>query len=385
MSQVAFSVAAIGLILLLGVLLKLLSERRGYPLTLFLLLLGIIVGSVLGWFKPAESLTSVSSFITLALILVLFDAGMGMDLKKISKSFAAPFAYGTITAILTVIFVAVIFKLLLGLEWVFALLLGSLLASTDLTIISPIFRNLKVRPKLREYIEIESSVNSILAAVMVVVLINFINTGTQLSFSINVLSEGIQTLLYNIFVGAGLGVMLGYAILKFIKRLTMGEMPHIVMFGALFFTYALSEILGASGIATALAVGIVFGNSRLKVPSIIKSFGGEMELILVTFVYVILGAIISFEVMKTAILPAILLIGVVYLARFVATKYFASQFQQYNKFLVLSSPRGITCAVLTLNYANLFPNPELIIGLVFSVVLVSSFSMFALPKTLAVK
>ena len=385
MSQVAFAVASIGIILLLGVLLKLLSERRGYPLTLFLLLLGIVVGPILGWFKPAESLTSVSSFITLALILVLFDAGMGMNLKKISRSFAAPFTYGTITALLTVIFVAILFKFLLGLEWVFALLLGSLLASTDLTIISPIFRNLKVRPKLREYVELESSVNSILAAVMVVVLINFINTGTQLSFSINFLSEGIQTLLYNIFVGAGLGLLLGYAILRFVKKLTMGEMPHIVMFGALFFTYALSEILGASGIATALAVGIVFGNSRLQVPSIIKSFGGEMELILVTFVYVILGAIISFEVMKVAILPAILLIGMVYFARFVGTKYFAKQFQQYNKFLVLSSPRGITCAVLTLNYAHLFPNPELIIGLVFSVVLVSSFSMFALPKTLAVK
>ena len=385
MSQVAFAVASIGIILLLGVFLKLLSERRGYPLTLFLLLLGIIVGPILGWFKPAENLTSISSFITLALILVLFDAGMGMNLKKISKNFAAPFAYGTITALLTVIFVAVIFKFLLGIEWVFALLLGSLLASTDLTIISPILRNLKVRPKLREYIEMESSINSILAAVMVVILINFINTGTSLSFSVNVLSEGVQTLLYNIFVGVGLGLLFGYAILKFIKRLTLGEMPHIVMFGALFFTYALSEILGASGIATALAVGIVFGNSRLKVPNIIKSFGGEMELILVTFVYVILGAIISFEVMKTAILPAILLIGVVYFARFVGTKYFSEQFQPYNKFLILSSPRGITCAVLTLNYAYLFPNPELIIGLVFSVVLVSSFSMFALPKTLAVK
>jgi len=385
MSQVAFAVASIGIILLLGVFLKLLSERRGYPLTLFLLLLGIIVGPILGWFKPAENLTSISSFITLALILVLFDAGMGMNLKKISKNFAAPFAYGTITALLTVIFVAVIFKFLLGIEWVFALLLGSLLASTDLTIISPILRNLKVRPKLREYIELESSINSILAAVMVVILINFINTGTSLSFSVNVLSEGVQTLLYNIFVGVGLGLLFGYAILKFIKRLTLGEMPHIVMFGALFFTYALSEILGASGIATALAVGIVFGNSRLKVPNIIKSFGGEMELILVTFVYVILGAIISFEVMKTAILPAILLIGVVYFARFVGTKYFSEQFQPYTKFLILSSPRGITCAVLTLNYAYLFPNPELIIGLVFSVVLVSSFSMFALPKTLAVK
>ena len=120
MSQVAFAVASIGIILLLGVFLKLLSERRGYPLTLFLLLLGIIVGPILGWFKPAENLTSISSFITLALILVLFDAGMGMNLKKISKNFAAPFAYGTITALLTVIFVAVSFKFLLGIEWVFA-------------------------------------------------------------------------------------------------------------------------------------------------------------------------------------------------------------------------------------------------------------------------
>ena len=153
------------------------------------------------------------------------------------------------------------------------------------------------------------------------------------------------------------------------------------MIGALFTAFALSELVGASGIATALAIGIVFGNSKVKLPKIIKSFGGEMELILVTFVYVILGAIIDFKIMTGALLFAGVLIALVYIARFVALKVSKLDKLKLSKFYLLSSPRGITCAVLTLSYANLFPNPSVIIGLVFSVVLVSSLSLFAIPRT----
>ena len=82
-----------------------------------------------------------------------------------------------------------------------------------------------------------------------------------------------------------------------------------------------------------------------------------MELILVTFVYVILGAIISFEVMKVAILPAILLIGMVYFARFVGTKYFAKQFQQYNKFLVY---RKKSDKIWQQNFNDYFKNYQIV-------------------------
>ena len=41
MSEIALSVAFIGIILLIGVFLKILSDKKGYPLTLFLLLLEI--------------------------------------------------------------------------------------------------------------------------------------------------------------------------------------------------------------------------------------------------------------------------------------------------------------------------------------------------------
>ena len=106
-------------------------------------------------------------------------------------------------------------------------------------------------------------------------------------------------------------------------------MPHLVMFGSLFFTYALSELLGASGIATALAVGIVFGNSKIQVPNIIKSFGGEMELILVTFVYFILGAIIDFRLMYEYLIPAAMLIFLVYIVRYIAARYFTKNMRVF--------------------------------------------------------
>ena len=381
MSEIALSVAFIGIILLIGVFLKILSDKKGYPLTLFLLLLGIIVNQIFD-FNPQESLTSVGSFVTLALVLVLFDAGMTINVRRLYKNIAAPFTFGMVAVLFTIVSVAFFSKIFLGLDYIFGLILGSILASTDLTIIAPIFKSMNLKTNIKEYIEIESSINSIFAAVFAVVLINFHETETQLAFTADILSAGVQTLLYNIFVGAGLGIVIGYTILRFIHKLSSGQMPHLVMFGSLFFTYAISELLGASGIATALAVGIVFGNSKIQVPSIIKSFGGEMELILVTFVYFILGAIIDFQIMYTYLIPAVILISLIYFVRYLAARYFTKNMEKLRKFTVLSSPRGITCAVLTLSYASIFPNPALIIGLVFSVILISSLTMFFIPKSL---
>ena len=79
MAEASLIVALIGFILIAGAFLKHSSQKRGYPLTLILLLLGILLGPITGIFTPgaAENQVAVTSFITLALILVLFDTGSG--------------------------------------------------------------------------------------------------------------------------------------------------------------------------------------------------------------------------------------------------------------------------------------------------------------------
>ncbi len=383
MASAAFAVGAVGIILLLGVFLKFYSFKKSYPLTLLLLFVGILVGPILGWFNPQEAIDIVNPFVTLALIMVLFDTGYGMKLGTFFRNITKPLIFGVLAVLLTTLFVAVPFKFLLGINWYLAILLGALLASTDLTIIEPMLEAMKLRPKLNSLLELESTINSILAAVIVIVIVNLLKVGQELGLSWSVLDIGLRTLLYNLFVGVGIGILAGYLILRFTERLTAEEKPHIIVIGALFLSYAIAEVLGASGITTALSVGIVFGNSKVQLPKIIKSFGGEMELILVTFVYVILGAILDFGIIFKSILLAVMLVFLVYSARYLGLKLSKiSNFVEYSKMMVLSSPRGIVCAVLTLSYASLFPNPELIIGLVFAVILVSAIGVFFIPESL---
>lgn len=378
----ALAVGAVGTILLLGVFLTLFSKQKAYPLTLLLLLFGIFVGPIGKLFDPNKSIGIISPFVTLALIMVLFDAGYGTKLYTLSKSFKKPLIFGTLTVFITTLLIAVPFKFFLNLSWHLAVLFGALLASTDLTIIAPMLNALNLKPKIKEYLEIESTVNSILSAVIVIIIINLLSVEKSSGINILVL-DSIKTLLYNIFVGVGIGLLAGYLILKLTERLTLEEKPHIIVIGALFVAFALSEYLGASGIATALSIGIIFGNSKVHLPRIIKSFGGEMELILVTFVYVILGAILDFGIIWKSILLAVILILLIYISRYIGFRLSHSKdFKDVKNMIILSSPRGIVCAVLTLSYAQMFANPEQIIGLVFAVILVSAVLVFGIPKSL---
>lgn len=383
MVNAAFAVGAIGAILLLGVFLKFYSRKKAYPLTLLLLLVGILLGPLTGLFKPQNAIEIINPFVTLALIMVLFDTGYGMKLHTFFRNLTKPLIFGILAVTFTTVLIALPFRYFLDVSWYLAVLFGALLASTDLTIIAPMLQSMKLRPKVSNMLEVESTVNSILSAVVVIVVINLLAIGSEVGLTFSVFDIGIRTLIYNLFVGVGIGLIGGYVILRLVERATPEEKPHITLIGALFIAFAAAELLGASGIATALAIGIVFGNSGVQLPRIIKSFGGEMELILLTFVYVILGAILDFGIIAQSAVFAIILLFLVYISRYLSLKATnAKELAGYNKMLVLASPRGIVCAVLTLSYASLFPNPEQVIGLVFAVILVSAIGVFFIPRSL---
>ena len=150
MVNAAFAVGAVGVILLLGVFLKFYSRRKAYPLTLLLLVVGIIVGPIMGWFKPQGAIEIVNPFVTLALIMVLFDTGYGMKVGTFFRNITKPLIFGILAVMLTILLVAIPFKFLLGVDWYLAVLFGALLASTDLTIIAPMLESMNLKPKLNK-------------------------------------------------------------------------------------------------------------------------------------------------------------------------------------------------------------------------------------------
>ena len=122
MAETSLIVALIGFILIAGALLKHLSKVKGYPLNLILIFLGIILGNFkvngVPLFSPGapESQGAVAAFITLALVLVLFDTGSQIKIGSLFRNFAGPSLFGLMSVVSTILFVALPFKFILGIN-----------------------------------------------------------------------------------------------------------------------------------------------------------------------------------------------------------------------------------------------------------------------------
>lgn len=128
--------------LLIGFLADVLFRRTGLPDILFLLVLGIIFGPVLGIFSKDDLVPLTPYLIELSLIMILFYGGMDMDLSKVLKQSAR----ATLLALTYVSFVTVavyfVAMFILNINWIQALMFGPMIAGTSSIVVIPISKRL---------------------------------------------------------------------------------------------------------------------------------------------------------------------------------------------------------------------------------------------------
>jgi potassium/hydrogen antiporter len=368
------AVAIIGGVILLGVFLAHMSKRTGWPLSLILLILGIFIGPVFNFIDVVEFQGMIHSFAIIALILVLFDTGYDIKLSRFKNELFESTSLALVGLFSTMLVVFLIGRYLLHLDVYLAILFGAILGSTDLTIISPLMKNMKLKKRVKESLDIEATLNSVFAAVTAIVVSSMIIYSSNFAEAI---SRGV---FYPIFTAIALGLIIGWVLLKGMRYFILEDMPAIITIGAIFVVYAITEMIGASGVIAALIVGILYGNINPSPPKFIMSFGENLQFILVTFVYIFLGALITFDAFRNYSLIAITLVSSIIIVRYFSVKLATLNESLLAKRVIgISGPRGIISAILILTYAHLFPNPDLIIGLGFAVILCTSLIVFLLP------
>jgi NhaP-type Na+/H+ or K+/H+ antiporter len=368
------TVAIIGIVILSGVFLKHMSKKSNWPLSLLLLIVGVFVGPVFGILDAKELSGAIESFAIIALIIVLFDVGYEIKIYRIKQLLKESTALAFVGVASTLAVVSVIAHFLLGFNIYLSLLFGALLASTDLTIISPLIENMKLKETVKEALAIEATLNSVIAAVLAIII------GTILTYNTSILEAVTRGLFYHVLTGIAVGLMIGWILLKTVNKLQFDEMPALVTIGSVLVVYAATEMIGASGIIAALIVGILYGNADPAPPRFVMSFGENLQVILVTFVYIMLGVMVQFEAfVEYSLIAAVLVTSII------AVRYFAVKLVKIEDRLLaqrvvgISGPRGIISAILILTYAHFFPDPNLVISLGFAVILCTSLAVFLLP------
>jgi len=158
------TVLVLGGMLVLGALLAGVAHRSLLSLTALFVIAGFVLGpGVLDvlHFDPRSGF--VNSLATVALIVILFRDGLEVEAEMLQRAWRLPARALAFAMPLTVVLVAAAAKVLIGLSWAEALLLGALLAPTDPVLSSSVITNPRVPRVIRHSLNLESGLNDGLA------------------------------------------------------------------------------------------------------------------------------------------------------------------------------------------------------------------------------
>jgi CPA1 family monovalent cation:H+ antiporter len=246
-----FSLAPIGVLLLIACLIAMLTRRLGLPYVVGLVLAGILVALLPN--GPEVPLSRTLIFNVLLPPLV-FEAALQLEWKRFEAELPLTLALAFAGVAIAAFVAAAAMHWLVGWSWIGASLFGVLIAATDPVSVIAAFRELRCEPRVSMVVESESLLNDGVAAVAFAVL-SAIATGFSPS-AINVLPAFVWTL------GGGLAVGLAVsgAILLIVGR-TEDPLVEITLTTlAAYGSFLIAEHVHASGIISALTAGLMVGN-----------------------------------------------------------------------------------------------------------------------------
>ena len=356
MQNIALIIAVVGGLIFLAHLFLHIFNRTRVPDVLLLIVVGIILG-------PASNLVPIESFglvgpifVTITLIVILFEGGVALKLSALKSALSKAVKLAVTSFFLTMIVVGVTAHLLLSLEWIPSLIIGSIAASTSEAIIIPLINQLKTSEKMHALLSVESSINDVLSVAVTLALIGAYQLG-----DINVgmiTGDLIASFLVAIVFGFG-GAFLWSLILRRIHTMKNAMFTTVAIVFALF---GLVETLGFSGAIAALAFGITIGNiESIKLPKFGKPLAGnpvglsetekafftEASFLLKTFFFIYLG--ISLQFSSTGIiLIGILITFIAFALRIPAVKIAVGRSVSTKEaaLMAVMIPKGLAAAVL---------------------------------------
>jgi Na+:H+ antiporter len=375
--------ALLGIIIFIGFFGTVVFQRTRIPDLPVLLFIGILLGPVLHLMDPGELAGFTPYFATFAMIMILFDGGMALDLRSILSQFTG----AVLLAVLGFLATAALTTLI---AWMFGypiplgLLLGAILGGTSGAIIMPLVSQMRISGEAKTILSLESSLTDILCVVITVSLVHLIPTGR--SEWITPLQDLLGRFIIGILMGAACGV--GWS--KFLERLQRPQFAYMLTVAVLFLLFSLAEFIRGNGAMAALVFGLILGNYK-RFPSLfgspmgvntnettIRWFQGELAFFVRTFFFVYIGLIFTVDYLG----PKTLLLCLLIFGAIVASRYLAAQLlvwgyrdrKSEQMIFWLMTARGLAAAVLApLPAAAGIPGTEAFVNIVLLIILLTNF------------
>ena len=302
-----------GMLIVIGTFASKISTKWGVPVLLIFLAIGMIAGSDGLNLIDMSNYTLARDIANIALIFILFDSGFNTKRSHLKKYFGPSLLLATGGIIVTAASLGVLIHFLLNLQWLHALLLGSIISSTDAAAVMTILRERPVKTHVSSTLEIESAANDPMAILLTLFMINLIQ---------NAGSAGFQD--YCIFIGQLLWQFAGGILTAKAISIAAGwlfnhfendnqSLFYVLYMGIALVTYGTADTIGANGTIAIFFCGYWLGNSDFVFKRGVSHFIGGISTLANMCVFLLLGLLVfpssMVKVWQQGILLAVALAG----------------------------------------------------------------------------
>ena len=380
---------AASVVIILGVLGEAFFKKTGIPDILFLMILGIIIGPVLGIIQPEAVLEIVPYFAAVALIIIMFDGGLNLHIGKVLKTAHFAIILVIVGFALSVGIVAGLAHYGLGWEWIDSILLGTIVGGSSSIIVFGLVQKIRISDDAKSMLSFESALTDIFAVIIAFVLFEAALSG---EFSLDMLGVTIgKAILVGLVLGFGVGIPWMFVI----SKLKNAQHSYMLTIGMVFLLFFLATSFGESGALTALVFGLMLGKKtyfsrllKVKFPedTIDNSLHNQVTFLVRAFFFVFVGLLASFAQLEYVIFGIVAAIGI-YIGRIIITKsVLVRGFSRLDKRVTsVMIPRGLAAAVLatfplSMGLPNAEAYPQIIFFVIFTSVLITTIGLGGAKK-----
>lgn len=266
----------VGLLVFVAHWLSGIFSRTMLPDVLMLILIGLLIGPVLKIVTPAHFGAVGPVFVTVALVIILFEGGLGLRPEVLQRSMRGTMALTLVNFLVTLLAVAAIARYAAALDWMQSLMLGAILGGTSSAVVVPMVPHLKLRDRSRTILVLESALSDVLCIVVALGLLEASVIGGE-DFR---LGPMVGRLIASFLMAAALGVVGAFGWSMLLHRVRTLQNSIFTTPAFVFMVFGVVEVLGYSGAIAALAFGIVIGNSEFLNIRLLRQYASRRPITL---------------------------------------------------------------------------------------------------------
>jgi cell volume regulation protein A len=291
------------IILSAGALSSLAAKFLRIPDIVLFLVAGIVLGPEISGVINVPTASIMNQLIlTFGACYILFDGGASLRFRILKEVWITVLIIATVGLTICAVLTGLVAQYALGIPLIIALLLGTVIASTDPATLIPVFRQVKIRDRVAQTVISESAVNDAVGAIGTFAVLG-VAMGTQ-TFSAG---DSALAIVRETIIGIAVGGVVGYLAILFSAHKRFGflnEQLPVMTILLVIASYLGALYFHGSGFMGVFVAGLLLGNR--------ESFGYKLDvhkeeqmghfietaaLIVRVVIFVLLGSQVNFSLL----------------------------------------------------------------------------------------